>query len=74
METARQKLEHGNPDRLAGYDQNEASISPASPPGTAPRVVVPRQKITIARTGKLQLAATDSARPAMKATFWFSNA
>src|SRR3984893_10409488 len=47
-------------------------MSPARAPVTAPRVVVPRQKIAIASTGKLQLAATESARPAMDATFWFS--
>jgi len=32
-----------------------------------PCLVVPRQNIAIARTGKLQLAATDRARPAMNA-------
>ena len=50
-----------------------ADNSPRKPPIKAPVVVVPRHRIDISSTGKLQLAATEKARPTMKATFWFSN-
>ena len=41
-------------------------------PGGRAQVVVPRHRIDMVRIGKLQLAATEKARPTMKATFWFS--
>ena len=40
---------------------------------TAPRVVVPRQRMDSSSTGKLAEAATAKASDTMKATFCFSN-
>src|SRR5690606_25119373 len=50
-----------------------AVTRPATPPITAPRVVKPFQNMDNTSTGKLAHAATENARPTMKATFCFSN-
>ena len=50
-----------------------ADMRPRPPPSTAPRVVIPPQKIDIASTGKLALAATAATSPTMNATFTCSN-
>ena len=50
-----------------------AVTRPATPPMTAPRVVKPFQNIESTSTGKFAHAATENAKPTMKATFCFSN-
>ena len=50
-----------------------ALTRPSQPPIMAPRVVSFFQYIESSRTGKLQLAAMENARPTMKAMFCFSN-
>ncbi|MNN21213.1 hypothetical protein D3C81_1345250 [compost metagenome] len=50
-----------------------ALIKPSQPPIIAPRVVSFFQYMESSRTGKLQLAAMENARPTMNAMFWLSN-
>ncbi|MNC63305.1 hypothetical protein D3C75_1134200 [compost metagenome] len=50
-----------------------AVTRPTTPPTTAPRVVKPFQNIERTNTGKFAHAATENAKPTMKATFCFSN-
>ncbi len=51
-----------------------ALIRPIQPPIMAPRVVRFFQYMESSRIGKLQLAATENARPTMNAMFWLSKA